>query len=81
MQTAQVVVVSIWLTSLRSSTIKRRKQLEQELKDHKDQKSKAKAGGRKKVDEVRVGLEEAIAALPVYEASSQSQVQLPLRRL
>ena len=72
MQSAQVVVVSIWLMNLRSNTIKRRKQLEQELKDHKDKKSKAKAGGRKQVDEVRMSLEEKLNALPKYEASQPS---------
>ena len=48
MQKAQVVVVAMWLTNLRSTTIKRRKQLEQEMKDHKDTKQKAKAGKDKK---------------------------------
>ena len=61
--------MSTWLLSLRIQTIKRRKQLEQELKDHKDKKSKAKAGGRKKVDEVRIGFEETLNALPRYEVS------------
>lgn len=72
MQKAQVVVVSIWLISLRSKTIKRRKQLEQELKDHKENKAKAKAGGRKQVDTVRLGLEETINSLPKYEVSQSS---------
>ena len=69
MQTAQVVVVSVWLTNLRSSTIKDRKQLEKDLKDHKDNKSKAKAGGRKQVDDVRIKLDEALNALPQYEVA------------
>ena len=76
MQTAQVVVVSVWLMSLRSNAIKDRKQLEKDLKDHKDKKSKAKAGGRKQVDNVRINLEETINALPKYEVSRMSSAAL-----
>ena len=39
----------------------------QELKDHKDNKGKAKAGAKVKVDEVRIRLEEALNAVPKYE--------------
>lgn len=56
----------MWLTNLRNVTVARRKQLEIEMKEHKDNKQKAKAGGRVKQDDVRIGLEEALEKLPKY---------------